>query len=265
MSVKNRRRQIQEYLSEHEVMTVEEAVKLLKASPATVRRDFLEISVNGGAERIWGGISRRINRQDNMIPLALREKWYSAEKRFLAWNAYNQYFKGVRSVFVDGGSTTAHLGMFLREPEQVIITNSLPLCNVALEMFPSGGGSEIQMTGGRLHPESGLLLGPHAEAAVAMYHADLTVLSARGVTSGGIFNHNELIAGINRRMIENSDRVILIADHSKIGISAMNKVCAWNRIEALFTVETPENKAVLDEIRAMGIKVFSDSPFAPGV
>ena len=86
-----RREQIQEYLSEHDILTVEEAIILFNASPATIRRDFFEISASGGAKRIRGGLARRIDRQDNMIPLTLREKWYSSEKRFLAHHLYHQY------------------------------------------------------------------------------------------------------------------------------------------------------------------------------
>lgn len=262
MSKSSRRREIQEYLSGHDELTVEEAVRLFHASPATIRRDFTEISADGGVNRTRGGIRRRRNAEDDMIPFILRTKWYSAEKRYLAWCVY-EYLKNVRTFFVDGGSTTTHLGMFLRNPAQVVITDSLALCNVVAELFPSGGGAEIRMTGGRFHPESGLFLGSHAEAAAAAYHAEATVLSARGITPSGIYNHNELIAGINRRMIENSDRVILIADHSKIGRHAMNKVCSLDRIEALFTVRTPENRQCLDEIRAAGVKVFDDCPFEP--
>lgn len=260
MSVNGRRREIQEYLSAHDRLTVDEAVELFRASPATIRRDFAELAAAGGVGRIRGGICRRRNEKDDMTPVVLRAGWYSAEKRYLAWRVYD-YLRGVRSFFIDGGSTTTHLGMFLRDPEQVVITNSLTLCNVIAELFPSGGGAEIRLTGGRFHPESGLFLGSHAEAAAAAYHAEVTVLSARGITPSGIYNHNELIAGINLRMIENSDRVVLIADHSKIGRHAMNKVCPLTRIEALFTVETAENRECLDEIRAAGVKVFCDCPF----
>ena len=260
MGIESRRRKIQEYLSDHDELTVEEAVRVFQASPATIRRDFAEISADGGVRRVRGGIRRLRNGRDNMIPFILRSKWYSAEKRYLARHVY-EYLKGVHSFFVDGGSTTTHLAMFLRDPEQVVITNSLALCNVIAELFPSGGGAEIRLTGGRFHPESGLFLGSRAEAAAAAYHAEVTVLSARGVTGSGIYNHNELIAGMNLRMIENSDRVVLIADHSKIGRHAMNKVCSLKKIEALFTVETAENRECLDEIRAAGVKVYCDCPF----
>ena len=260
MSSSSRRQQIQEYLSLHDRLTVDEAVRVFGASPATIRRDFAELAAGGGVGRIRGGILRRRNEKDDMTPVVLRAGWYSAEKRYLAWRVC-EYLKGVRSFFVDGGSTTTHLGMFLRDPGQVVITDSLTLCNVIAELFPSGGGAEIRLTGGRFYPESGLFLGSRAEAAVAAYHAEATVLSARGITPYGIYNHNELIAGINLRMIENSDRAVLIADHSKIGRHAMNKVCSLKKIEALFTVRTEENGACLDEIRAAGVKVFCDCPF----
>lgn len=260
MSADARRRKILEYLSGRDELTVEEAVERFQASPATIRRDFAEISANGGVRRTRGGIRRFRNEEDGMIPFSLRAKWYSAEKRYLAWRVC-EYLKDVRSFFIDGGSTTTHLGMFLRDPEQVVITNSLTICGVISEMFPSGGGAKIMMTGGRFHPESGLFLGPRAEEAAASYHAEVTVLSARGITPSGIYNHNELIAGMNLRMIENSDRVILIADHSKIGRHAMNKVCSLDRIEALFTVRTEENRKCLEEIQAAGVKVFCDYPF----
>lgn len=255
MSIGTRQKQIQEYLSEHETLTVRDAVRLFHSSPATIRRDFAGIALNGGVARIRGGIRRNLNLQDQLIPLILREKWYSMEKRHLAWRVH-EYLKQTGSLFIDGGSTTTHLGIFFRDPKQVIITNSVPLCNVVAEMFPAGGGPEIRMTGGRFHPESGLLLGSRAEASVAAYHADVTVLSARGITPSGIYNHNELIAGINLRMIEHSDRVILVADHSKIGVKAMHRVCSLHGIEALFTVETEENRHILEEIRAAGVKVF---------
>lgn len=255
-----RRSQIQEYLSQHDILTVDEAVQLFHASPATIRRDFTELSANGGVLRLRGGISRQRNNLDELVPFTLRKKWYSKEKRYLAWRVY-EYLKEVRTLFIDGGSTTTHLGIFLRNSQQTVITNSLSLCNVISEIFPSGGGPEIRSTGGCFHPESGLFLGSHAESAVSEYHADATILSARGITASGIFNHNEQIAGINRKMMEHSDRVILIADHSKIGVTAMNRVCAWDKIEALFTLETKENKAILDDIRSAGVKVFSDSPF----
>jgi DeoR/GlpR family transcriptional regulator of sugar metabolism len=116
------------------------------------------------------------------------------------------------------------------------------------------------MTGGRFSPESGLLLGPGAINNIAAYHADIAILSVRGIDGNGLYNHNEEIAEIGRTMIENADHVIIIADHSKIGRCAMNKVASCDRIEALFTMETAENSNTLNEILTAGVKVFSEHP-----
>lgn len=255
-----RRKQMLEYLADHDDLSVDEAVKLFEASSATVRRDFTEIAASGSVSRVRGGIRRILNLNDNLLPFSLREKWYSAEKRFLALHVF-KYIREAESLFIDGGSTTAHLGMFLKEPKQVVITNSMPLCNILSEIFPSGGGPEIQMTGGRFHPESRLLLGPNAEAGVAQYHADFAILSVRGINAAGLYNHNEQIAGIGRAMIANAKKTVIIADHSKIGASAMHRVCAIDKIDALFTVQTDENRDVLEKIRIAGVKVFGDTPF----
>ena len=83
MSTDARRRKIQEYLSGHDELTVEAAVKEFHASPATIRRDFAEISANGGVRRIRGGICRLRNEKDNMIPFILVDKKFWSG--FLRW------------------------------------------------------------------------------------------------------------------------------------------------------------------------------------
>ena len=261
MRIQLRRKKILEYLSIQEKLSVEEAVKLFKASPATIRRDFAEIPASyGGVARLFRGLRRKSGSFDQLVPFALREKWFSAEKRFLAFQVY-QHIKDLKTIFIDGGSTTTHIATFLKNPQQVIITNSLPLCNMLSEIFPAGGGPEIIMTGGSFQPESGLLLGSNAEAAAADYHADAAIISARGITVNGIYNHNSLIAGINRTMIAHADITIIVADHSKIGVTAMNRVCGLREIDTLFTVETAENKSELAKIKNTGVKVFADCPF----
>ena len=255
-----RQKQILEHLSTHDILSVNDAVVLFGVSPATVRRDFTELAASGSVKRICGGIARNIVDQAEPQPFILREKWYSAEKRFLAAQLF-KYIQEAKTIFIDGGTTTAHLGMFLKNPEQAVITNSVPLCNIVSEMFPAGGGAAVYMTGGRFNPTGSLLLGSNAEAAVAKYHADVAVISVRGIDENGLYNHNEDIAAIGRTMIANADKTVVIADHSKIGQRAMNKVSPLSSIEALFTVETNENRMLINKIRKSGIKVFCENPF----
>ncbi len=254
MKSMERQKKMLEYLADHDELSVEDAVRLFNASPATVRRDFTDLDANGSVTRMRGGIRCSPGRQDNVLPFTLREKWFSEEKRRLAYKAF-ELVRNAKVLFIEGGTTTSHLGMFLSSPMQTLITNSIPLCNLLAGRFQSGGGPEVLLTGGRFQLRTGLLLGPNAESGAAQYHADAVILSVRGINSEAIYNNNELIAGIGRVMIANSARVIVIADHSKIGTQAMCRVSSLSPIDCLITMETPENRSALESIRAAGVHI----------
>ncbi len=247
----DRRKELLFYLAEHDVLYIDDAVKLFGASPATLRRDFAELAGSGMVGRTRGGIRRMSDCREQPLPLLLREQWYSDEKRRLAEHAF-EHIRTLKSLFIDGGSTTAHLGMLLNDPEQTVVTNSLAFCSMLSRRFPNGGGPRVFLTGGHFYPESGLLLGSNAEHNVERYHADAAVISARGIDYSAVYNNNELVSGIGRAMTANSARTIVIADHSKIGISGMHRVCGLESVSLLITAKTPENAASLNLILSSG-------------
>ena len=51
-----RQRQILELLQVNPELSVEEACERLAASPATVRREFVQLAREGRVEKTWGGI-----------------------------------------------------------------------------------------------------------------------------------------------------------------------------------------------------------------
>lgn len=258
MKKTERQQKIIEYLSCHDTLSLETACKLFQASPASIRRDFAFMAADGSITRFRGGIKPKMLRYDKLQPINLRANWYSEEKRLLA-EAVVEYVKDTESMFIDGGSTTAHLGAFLRNPRQIIMTNSVALCTLITKNYPLGGGPIIQLIGGRFYPENELVLGSNAENSISQYRADVAILSVRGIDETGLYNNNEQIAGIARAMIAHARQVIVLADHTKIGVKAMNYVCDIHGVSALFTTESEENKDTLAKIRSMGIKVFVES------
>ena len=257
MTKHERHQKILEYLSCHESLRLEEACALFQASPASIRRDFAIMAADGFIKRVRGGIKPKMLRYDKLQPINLRMNWYSEEKCRLA-EAVGEYVKDAESLFIDGGSTTAHLGAFLRNPQQIILTNSVALCTILTKNFPLGGGPIIQLIGGRFYPENELVLGSNAENSISQYRADVAVLSVRGIDETGLYNNNEQIAGIARGMIAHARQTVILADHTKIGAKAMNRVCDIRGISALFTTETSENKETLEKIRSLGIQVFTN-------
>jgi len=240
MKRRQRQRQILELLQGDPELSVEQACERLGASPATVRREFAQLAREGRVEKTWGGIRATAGAGAPVGPGAFAKRLAenSAEKRAIAEAAAGLLSDG-DVVMIDGGTTTYQLCEFIAHKRIRIITNSLVIAQAVDRLKGRERGAEIYLTGGILEPESSVLSGPPAEAFLKRYHAQWTFLSAAGVDGREATNYNEAVLASERLMIERSDRVVLLADHTKLGRRAMCVLCSLGKVDHLFTGETP--------------------------
>jgi DeoR/GlpR family transcriptional regulator of sugar metabolism len=239
-------------LRDKEFLGIEEACAAVGASPATIRRDFGELVAQGRVERLRGGVSRPRRDALAMVPFAAREMQCAAEKSAIARVAASLLAPG-DAVFVDGGTSTLHLASHLGAVPARVITNSLRLA-AAIGATTYASPVEVHCTGGYLLARGGLLIGPQARAGIAAYHARWAFLSVGGVGPDGVFNTDELVQDVEREMIAHADRVVVLADHSKIGARSLCRVCDLARVHELITDAAAPAES-LDAIRAAGVAV----------
>ncbi len=254
MLQRQRQDKILKYLAEHDYLTVNQAVKMLKASPATVRRDFSDLASSNVVERVRGGIRQRLSGDTN-LPFALRAEHEAKEKDALARRAVELLAPG-NVVFIDGGTTTARMALCIPDIDLRLITNSLRIGSILEERAEAKQRLEIFLTGGYLYTKSGILLGPNTEEYLRHYHADIAFLSVGGIDADGISNTTELVVNSERVMIENAERVVILADHTKVGRRVMCRVCDLAPVDYLITDEWPENDDVLHSIETLGVEVI---------
>src|SRR5699024_11456580 len=70
----------------------------------------------------------------------------------------------------------------------------------------------------------------------------------------GAGTHDESEASISSRLIERSTRVVVVADHTKIGADAFARIGSPEIIDDLVT-DSAADPAVLDQLREAGIAV----------
>lgn len=263
MSARSRQTQLLEYLARTPEVTVEEACRLLDASPATVRRDFQRLEDEGRATRTWGGVRGvelfPLSSVSNgaMPPYTLRGTRNSEAKRKIASAAARLVSDG-DVVMVDGGTTTFCLAEFLAPRPVRILTNSLAIAQEIDRQRGSGRGAEVHLTGGMLYPESSAVVGPQAEAFLRRCHAKWAFLSVGGLDAQGATNHNELILSLERVMMAQSERVALLADSSKFGQRAMGRLCPYSEIHTLITERHTHRPELLDTIAAAGVQIIEE-------
>lgn len=225
-----RHEQILAHLAIHRWLTVDDAIRLFEASPATVRRDFTTLAEQGLLERVRGGVRAVAN--ERMTPWAQRLEHASRAKSAIARRAAT-LVQPHDVVLIDGGTTTALLGDALPEIPLRVVTNSIELAaRLNARNLPA---IHLYLTGGRLFPGGGILLGPDANASIDQYQADVAFLSVSGITPDGIYNTGDQVAEAQRRMIANATRTIVLADASKFGSKDMRRIATLDQIDLIIT------------------------------
>lgn len=255
MNYRERARRILSLLDKHEELSVAEASHVLKVSPATIRRDFQRLQAEARADKTWGGIKARGRSFNLMPPYPWRENHQTTAKKAIGTRAADLVREG-EVIFIDGGTTTSHLAPLLAHKRIRVITNSLVIAHVMDRQRAGGPGAEVYLCGGMVFPQSELVVGPQARQTIEQYHAQWVFLSAAGLDTSGISNHEELIVDIERTMIRQSERVCILADRSKCGIRSMVHLCSWAEVDFWVTDAASGHPCVQSAIE-QGVEVLS--------
>lgn len=209
---------IRQLLERQEFVDLELLCRELGASESTVRRDLAQLERQRVLKRVHGGALAAAP-QDHLLDFEFQSQRRTAEKQRIGALAAG-LLEPEQTVIFDGGSTAASVAASLAnltDRPLHAITNSLA---IALALRNSRS-IEVTLTGGYLFPRLEVMLGPLCEQMLGRVSADVLVMGTGGVTEAGFSNNNTLLVGSERKMIEVSRKVIIVADATKFGHSAM--------------------------------------------
>jgi DeoR/GlpR family transcriptional regulator of sugar metabolism len=188
----------------------------LSASESSVRRDLVRLEQAQVIKRVHGG-AMAVQPHGHLLDYNWQRERQSDEKHRIGLRAAS-LIADDETVILDGGSTVDAVAEHLANRSLRVITNSLAI----VRLFHDSRNIDVTLTGGFLFPRLETVLGPlcceHMLAAVA---AGALVMGIGGVTADGFSNNNTLVVGSERKMIEVSRTVIIVADSSKFGRAAM--------------------------------------------
>jgi len=242
---------ILDVLSERGTVGLADLAETLAISPATARRDLADLADQRLIVRTHGG-ARLIDSRSE-LPVNLRDTRFSDAKRAIAKAVADIIPQQRYAVALSGGSTAANVARALAQHNELtIVTNSLTIAQL-VTTFPQ---LKVVMTGGILRPESLELVGVLAENTFNAINLGTAILGTDGITAeGGVTTHDETEARTNHAMVTHAQRVIVVADGSKIGRLALAQVATIEQVNLLVT-DSSADPAALDEIRAAGVSVL---------
>ncbi|WP_132729878.1 DeoR/GlpR family DNA-binding transcription regulator [Raoultella sp. BIGb0138] len=212
MKSQNRLDQILDYLKGHNLVTVEQLVSAIDASPATIRRDLIKLDEQGVINRSHGGVA--LNRFIPAQPTTNEKQLlHLQEKRAIARLALSM-IKAGDSVVLDAGTTMLELARNLTSLPLRVITSDLRIA-LFLSEFKQ---IEVTIIGGRIDDSSQSCIGDHGRKLLRGIYPDIAFISCNSWSlEKGITTPTEEKAGLKLDLAMNACRRVLLADSSKYG------------------------------------------------
>lgn len=237
-------------------VSLDELVKALCTSPASVRRDLSKLEMKGLVRRTPGGATLiepllyEPFRYDSLFQN--REQHRAPEKRRIGVAAA-ELIQESETVGFSAGTTTTHVARSLRNRHNIrVITNAV---NIAMELS-NCEGLRTFVTGGFVQwAGSFSLVGHAAMSFLEDVYMDKVFVSVCGIdTLRGVTVIDSEEALTFRAMIRQAKKAIVVADSSKLGVVAPALVCPISGIHMLIT-DTDASDKTIALFRERGIEV----------
>lgn len=250
MLAKERRNKIEALLREYKELDVSYIVDSFDVSSVTIRSDLIFLERKGIIERKFGKVIFKENLPNfsafdphTIKELDAKEKIGKYAVRLIEEN---------ESILLYAGSTTLQIARFFpKDKHAIIVTNSL---NIANELRKESV-AKIIFLGGNLNIETGSTYGIGAIKQLEDYNIDKLFLAVDGISAaGGITNDHPFETDINNAMIKKAKEVIVVADHTKVGVERFVKLQNLDKVHRLITTSKADQQE-LERIRALGVHI----------
>ncbi len=265
MFTDERRQVILSALAIHGSISVADLSRMVRSSEITVRRDLKALEDAGRIVRHRGGASATRSLMDEPT---YREKSVVAASHKLEMAALAaELVEDGDVIMLCAGTTTHAVAQRLIRRRLMVATNSL-LAAMTLSDAPD---IEVLLVGGILRGNIRAVIGGEAERDVSRLRFQTVFLSGNGLTAAnGLTTPNLHVASLDRAAVDAAKRVVVLADHTKVGIDSMVQTVPTERIDVLVT-DGDADPAELERLRSAGIDVrvapsVADEPVGgPGV
>ncbi len=232
MYAEERQQQIAQMIAKNGMVAIAELTKQFSVSSESIRRDLRALEQQGMCKRTHGGaikptqvsIRPPVDRNFDDMPV------FSNYDRIAA-HAVSLITPG-DMVYLTGGSfgflMLRHLPNDLK---CTIVVNNVDIAN-RLRPFPN---IDVYIAGGHMR-QSASIVDSMACEFMSRLHFDIAFITGGGLTAGfGLSNGTDETASLQRQVIRNARKKILLMPSAKIGTDSFVKVCNAEDFSTLIT------------------------------
>lgn len=231
LAFEQRKKMILNKLVSEEKLYVPELAEVLNVSSETIRRDLNQLEKEGKLKKVYGGAI--LTNSDTLEPsFEQKTNINSTEKHSIAKIASSLIEDG-DIIMVGNGTTTLEIVRYLTDKKNItLITHSEPVLHLAIEAFKG----KVIFLGGEVDLHQQSTHGPLAELTVKQIKANKAFISAGGISiNDGITDYDLNEARMSQLLMERSDELIVLADHTKFGETTFSHICELDQVSTIIS------------------------------
>ncbi|ORJ62392.1 DeoR family transcriptional regulator [Geothermobacter hydrogeniphilus] len=235
-------------LAQHQgFVSIEALAQAFCVTTQTIRRDINELCNQQLLTRYHGGAAPASSVEN--VDYSARKVLCLDEKRRIA-ALLASHIPDRASLFINLGTTTEEIAKALLDHVGLrVITNNL---NVAAALCDNPS-FEVIIAGGVVRQRDRGITGEATIDFIRQFKVDFGIIGISSIDEDGAlldFDYREV--RVAQAIIENSRQLLLAADHSKFGRSALVRLGHLSQVDALYTDQMPSSAitAILDENHA---------------
>ena len=250
MTSQQRQNKILTLINDSGFVSIDELVERFQVTPQTIRRDLNCMADAGKIRRHHGGAERESSTENE--DYQSRKINHLAAKKAMAMQVAKMVPNGA-SLFINIGTSTEMVARALLQHRGLrVVTNNIHVASI----LSANEDFQVIIAAGEVRHRDGGIVGEATCDFISQFNMDIGIIGISGIGSdGSLLDFAFREVKVAQAIIANSSKIILSADHSKFGRSAMVKQANISQIDALVT-----DKPVPDEIdqllQPLGIDVF---------
>jgi DeoR family glycerol-3-phosphate regulon repressor len=254
MNLNQRQEEILDLVRQQGFVSIDALASRFSVTQQTIRRDINHLCDQSLLLRYHGGAGLSLGAEN--ISYRSRQIMCLEEKQRIARHA-SRRISDQDSLFINIGTTTEEVARALLLHHNLrIITNNL---NVA-QILTGNPTFEVIIAGGAVRNRDGGIIGEATIDFINQFKVDFGVIGISGIdTDGALLDFDYREVRVAQAIIANAREVLLVADHTKFGRSAMVRLGQLSQIDVLITDRAPP-AAMAETLRAAEIEVVVAEP-----
>jgi DeoR family transcriptional regulator, fructose operon transcriptional repressor len=222
----------------------------LNVTAETIRRDLTALERAGVLRRVHGG-AIPVERIGFEPAVAARDAVLTAEKERIAKAALAEVPED-GAIILDAGTTTARLAQVLPNDRELTVVVNSPVLATILGPRPN---ITVLLLGGRLRGRTLAAVDDWALRPLADLYVDVAFMGTNGCSvERGLTTPDQAEAAVKRAMIAAARRVVVLADHTKVGNDNLARFGSMSNVDVLIT-DSGLDAELATELEEAGVRV----------